>query len=150
MENKTWEPRVKVEKPQQEEEVKEPEKEKTLKDLLMEHSEAPSQAQLDEWKNRFNGEVYTSALSQDDFFIFRPLNRQEFSELQVMLSNPEVQLSQLDVEERIVSMCLLWSTESAQRSMESKAGTFSTVHEQIMQNSNFMNPAMASQLVIKL
>lgn len=126
-----------------------PEKEKGLKDLLLEFSGAPDEAQLDVWKNQWH-EVYCSGMSKNELFVFRALTRQEFVELQVAVANPESQLTQLDVEEQIVRRCVLWCSPDADKSLETKAGTFTSLHEQIMQNSNFMNPAMAAALVVKL
>jgi len=136
-------------KTQEQEKATEESQEKSLADLLSTLPGAPNKAQLDAWKD-LHGEVFCSATSMTEMFIFRSLTRQEFIQLQVAVSDPKNEINQFDVEEKVVGRCCLWFSPDAKKALESKAGTYSTLHEQIMQNSNFVNPAMASALVVKL
>jgi hypothetical protein len=142
--NDIWDTQV----PEQESE-QEVEEEKNLGDLLFQIAGSPDKSQVEKWKQEF-GEVFCSGFSETEMFVFRPLSRQEFVQLQTAVQSQERQLSEADLEEQIVKRCVLWGSESGLASLDSKAGSLSTLHEQIMQNSNFVNPAIAARLVVKL
>lgn len=110
---------------------------------------SPSKDQVNKWKETY-GEVFCSGFSETELFIWRSLNREEHVEMQIQLSQAQEPITAFQVEEHIVSKCILWKSDPGDLALKSKAGSFSTLHEQILQNSNFMNPAMASQLVIRL
>lgn len=122
--------------------------EETLASNLAIFPGAPTQEQIEEWKQKA-GEVFCSGFSDVELFIWRPVTRKEFIGLQTELAQVE-NATQWDLEEKLVELCILWSTPAGFDSLSKKAGTLSSLHEQIMQNSNFVNPAMASALVIKL
>lgn len=108
---------------------------------------APGKDQIEKWKQQF-GEVLCSGFSETELFIWRPITRAEFVNLQTIMAQQEA--TQFEFEERLVEACVLWASPAGQQSLQTKAGSLSTLQEQIMQNSNFMNPAVASALVIKL
>lgn len=120
-----------------------------LKDILAAFSGSPSDEKIEGWKND-HGEVMCSGFSASEVFIFRPLTRQEYVQVQLTLSQAQSVEDQFGVEQQIVETCLLWASEPGLKSLQSKGGSLSTLHEQVMQNSNFVNPAMAAALVIKL
>jgi hypothetical protein len=136
-------------------EAKEPEKKEEKQEepqdaaqALSAMAGAPTQLQLEEWKQQF-GEVCVSGFSQTELFIFRPLSRGEFTNLQAHLAQSEG-VSQLEVEEKICDACVLWASEPALASLKNKAGTLTTLHEQIMQQSNFVDPRFAGTFVVRL
>lgn len=133
------------------EETKEAPEQQTpnLASLLSNFANAPDQTTIENWK-QVHGEVLCSGLSEVELYIWRPLTRAEFSNLQAEAMQAAQQESNLVHEEKIVSMCILWSSEPGQKALANKAGTVTTLHEQIMQNSNFVDPRMASVLVVKL
>jgi len=108
---------------------------------------APTKDQVEQWKQQF-GEVLCSGFSETEIFIWRPITRAEFVNLQATMAQQEV--TQFDFEDKLVETCVLWASPLGQESLQTKAGSLSTLQEQIMQNSNFMNPAVASALVVKL
>lgn len=110
---------------------------------------APTKDQIEQWKSA-HGEVLCSGFSDVELFIWRPLTRKEYVAMQVEFAQSEEPVTAFSVEDKVVEMCVLWASNQGLESLERKAGSMSTLHEQIMQNSNFMNPAMASALVIKL
>ena len=110
---------------------------------------APSAAQIEEWKAKF-GEVFCSGFSETELYIFRPISRVEFVKLQVDAAKSEIPITQLEMEEQIVKVCILWASPLATRGMGLKGGTLSTLHEMVMQNSNFVSPQLAAALCIKL
>lgn len=122
--------------------------EETLASQLAAFPGAPSDEQIEEWKQKL-GEIFCSGFSDTEIFIWRPVTRKEFIALQTGLAQVE-NATQWDLEEKMAELCVLWATPAGFESFEKKAGSLSTLHEQIMQNSNFVNPAMASALVIKL
>src|SRR3990167_3689911 len=111
---------------------------------LFAFSGSPSRDEIDKWKTQY-GDVYCSGLSPTELFIFRPLKRKEFVEMQIALS--QNQGNQFGSEENTVRTCLLWASEPGMASMETKAGTLATLNEQVLQNSNFVSPMVASALV---
>lgn len=141
----TMPPEEKEEEQEEKEEVKQ---EKTMLDYLAEYEDAPDQVRLEQWKQQY-GEVMCSGLSETELYIFRPITRSEFINLQKHLANMK-DPSNFEVEKIIVDTCLLWASPQGLASLDSKAGTFSTLHEQILQASNFINAAYVSQFVVKL
>jgi hypothetical protein len=135
--------------PEQDTSAQEPKKEKTLGETLREFPGAPDDNQIEKWKQEY-GEIFCSGLSATELVIFRPINRAEFSEMQLALAQTEKAVTQLDVEQQIVQTCTLWLTPAAKAALSTKAGSATTLHEQIMFNSNFMDPRVAQALVIKL
>ena len=121
----------------------------SLLDVLAGFSNSPSKEELDTWKGT-HGEVFCSGLSATEIFIFRPVKRAEFVQQQVDLSQATEPVTQFQVEEDTVGRCVLWASDAGKAALKTKAGTLSTLNEQIMQNSNFTTPAMANALVIKL
>lgn len=126
-----------------EEKAVEPTENKLL-DALAAFEDSPTQEVIDGWKG-MHGDVYVSAFTGEEIFIFRSLNRQEFGKLQTEAA--EQQVDAFEYEKNTVKQCLLWQSVS---DLEAKAGTIPSLLEMIMQNSNFVPPAVASQLVAKL
>jgi hypothetical protein len=124
-------------------------KEKSLADALSVFPGAPSQADIEGWKAKY-GEVFCSGFSETELHVWRPVNRAEFVEMQTMLAQADVPVTQLDVEEQMVAKVVLWSSPLAVSALSQKAGSLTTLYEQIMQNSNFVSPQVAAALVIKL
>jgi len=123
--------------------------EKNLSQIMADIPDSPDQSQIETWKQQ-HGEVFCSGFSPLEMYIFRPLTRVEFVQMQTVMQSPDNQLTQLEIEEQIVQRCLLWGSNDGMLSLQTKAGSLTTLHEQILQNSNFINPAMASALVMKL
>jgi len=116
--------------------------------LLKEFKGAPDQAQIDAWKQQY-GEVFISGFSEDEVFIWRPICRPEYIEVQTKLQDPKNDLNQWDLEELICDTAVLWKSKDVDWKT-GKAGTPQSLSEQIMSNSNFMSPQAASMLVAKL
>lgn len=136
----------------QEEKKEEKEKEKTLADYLAAFEGAPDEPLIEKWKQEF-GEALCSGLSETELYIFRPISREEFVNLQAYVQQMQQkgeEVSNFDVEVKVVETCVLWASPQGVSSLSKKAGTYATLHEQILQASNFMNAAYVSQLVVKL
>lgn len=136
-----------------EEKVKEEEKEQqgpNLPGLLAAFEGGPSETQIEEWKQQF-GEIFVSGFSEEELFVFRPLSWKEHKALNKELSAPlkegEEPKTELDLQEKVVDLCLLWTSVA---NYESKGGTVPTLFEQISLNSNFVNPQLAMAFVAKL
>jgi hypothetical protein len=102
----------------------------------------PLQSQLDEWKARYHGEVYSSTFGDfgEEVYIWRVLWRGEYKEV-MKLANADAFFR----EERICDKCVLWPLGySAQPKSTGKAGTPSVLAEQILAQSGF-NPTAAPQ-----
>ena len=118
--------------------------------LLSAFPGAPDSAKLEEWKQE-HGEIFCSGFSDKELFIFKALSWRTHKALQKLLATPPVQgqepMSEFDYQQKVVENCLLWKTVS---DLGNKGGTIPTLYEQIMMNSNFMDPRMAAAFVIKL
>ena len=129
-----------------------PEKEKTLGEALQAFPDAPDDAQIEKWKQEY-GEVMCSMFSETEIFIFRPIRREEYVNLQMHIAQAQQDgtvISNFEVEQKIVEQCVIWMSPLGLSSLDNKAGSLSTLHEQVLQQSNFVNPAYASQFVVKL
>jgi len=137
------EPEVKTEEKQ--EEKKEPSLADKLRSLLSEFDNAPNATDIEGLKAK-HGDIFLSALNDDEVFLFRALTRKEHRAANA--ASAEGKLQGEAFEEEIVNTCLLW--KSSAESLEKKAGTIPSLFEQIMQNSNFLAPQLLSNLVTKL
>lgn len=116
---------------------------------LLEKLGGPSSAEIDTWKAQY-GEVFVSAFSREEVYVWRPLRRNEFRSLQLDMANPEKRMDQFDYEEAIAITCTLWPKLSSEYFAKGKGGTATSLTEQIMQNSNFFTPQQAAAFVMKL
>lgn len=125
--------------------------EQSPKDLvqqdLKELDSRPPQEQIDEWKVK-HGEVFCSGFSNGELAIWRAITRKEWVELQEFAANPDNAVTELMFEELICQKCTLWT--STPGLLTNKAGTVVTLKEQILGQSNFVLPHIASQMVVKL
>lgn len=119
-----------------------------LRQLLNSLEGAPSPLQIDAWKQEY-GEVFVSGFSEEELYIFRPLKRNEWKELRAAAANSEG-MDELKFEEMVVSTCVLFPALAGASNLANKAGTVTTLNEQVMQHSNFIPPALALSLVQKL
>jgi hypothetical protein len=111
---------------------------------------SPTQQELESWK-QLHGEIMCSGFSETELFIWRALNRSDYVSLQKKMRTPPEEgkepLNEFDYEEMVVKTCLLWASIP---DISKKAGSVSTLSEQILMNSNFMPPQVAAQFVIRL
>lgn len=145
--------------------AEEPEKEKTLVDIIQDLPNAPDQITIDSWKTKYKN-IFFSGFSEEECFIFRALNRTEFRELQIAsqlaatkedpktpaeleLRIRESVIGTFNQEDEVVTKCVLWPQLTVDE-LGSKAGTVTTLFEQIMANSHFLSPQQAQLLVVKL
>lgn len=129
----------------EEQPLKEEKQEPSIPELLKRNKAAPSQEQIDAWKKEY-GDVFASGFSPEELFIFRSLGRPEYIDLQVTAQ--EQRWNQFQMEEATCDTCVLWPSDLDWS--KEKAGTPGSLSEMIMQNSNFVSPAAASMLVVKL
>jgi len=127
----------------------EQEVEKSLANQVKSFEGAPANDQIEAWKQE-HGDVFASAFSDTELLMWRSVARVEFSELQNAAMQADPPLTQFQMEERLVRLCLLWASPDAMNALDKKAGSMTTLHEQILLNSNFMDPRLAATLVTKL
>ena len=123
-------------------------REESIKKALWDLPDSPTANDIEKWKIE-HGEVYVSALSEVEVFVFRPITRPEWVELRTVAADPKNQITELKFEELVCDTCVLWKSVEASWGT-GKAGTPSILQEQILSNSNFMSPSVASMLVVKL
>lgn len=119
--------------------------------ILSQFPGAPNQQEIEKLKQQY-GEVFCSGFSNTELFIWRPLSRREYVNLQKDLRQQPAPgkeaPSEFDFEEQVVKTCTLWTSD--EETLFKKGGSIGTLSEQIMMHSNFMNSAMAATLVVKL
>lgn len=122
-----------------------------LVNLLKDFDGSPGQTDIEKWKQQ-HGEIFVSGFSESELFVWRPLTRAEYVSFQKQMRAPQEEgrepMSDLDFEDVVVNQCILWGSDM--NTLKNKGGSVSILSEQIMTNSNFMAPAMASVLVMKL
>ncbi len=121
--------------------------ERTIYDVLSEIPGAPTKLQIEKWKAEF-GDVFVSGFSDTDIFVWRPIRRKEYCKLQQLAGDPKNEIDQFRHEELVCETCLLYPVPPFD--WDQKAGTASTLAEQIFQNSHFVSAGAASLLVVKL
>lgn len=126
------------------EEQKEPSLADKLRLLLSDFPTAPSAAEIDSFKAT-HGDVFLSALNDDELFLFKALTRKEHRKLNLDVTEGKIVGD--NFEEEVVKTCLLWKSI---KNLDDKAGTVPSLFEQVMQNSNFLAPQLLSNLVTKL
>ena len=131
-------------KPEEQQDVRE-----QLPVMLQGFEGAPTQADIEKWKAE-HGEVYVSGFSETELFVWRPVTRPEYVQLQAMAQDPNNQMDQFKLEELLCDTCVIWKSPGSRDWNSGKGGTPQTLSEQIMTHSNFLNPAAASMLVAKL
>jgi len=116
---------------------------------------APTEDQIKSWKTEYKAGIFISAMDAEEVYIFRPLMRKEYKAIQQEQAELQAKAQQQNIpipagwfEEKVIATCLLWASQKD--ALELKGGSVEAVLEQIMSRSNFMNPGVAAQLVVKL
>ena len=117
--------------------------------VLLKRLGGPGPTEIDAWKAQY-GEAFVSAFSSTEVYVWRPLKRHEYRNLQLDLANPEKKMDNFDYEEAICVTCSLWPKLTAGFFANAKGGTPTSLAEQVMQNSNFFSPQQAASFVMKL
>lgn len=144
-------PKTEEEKNEKEETSTEKEtQEVDLKGSLFNLAGAPSSKMIETWKTE-HGTVLVSGFSPREVLVFRPLKREEYRRIKILASKAQ-DFTTLDYEEAIVETCVLWPSPGTEQFsvLFRKAGTFSTVYEQISQASNFAPPQIAAAFMAEL
>lgn len=121
--------------------------ERTIYDVLNDIPGAPTKVQIEKWKAQY-GDIFVSGFSDEEVFVWRPIRRKEYAKLQQLAADPKNEIDQLKHEELVCETCVLYP--EAPFDWDKKAGTASTLAEQIFQNSHFVSAGAASLLVVKL
>lgn len=104
----------------------------------------PNFAQINEWKDKF-GDIYVTSVTPDKHIVWRTLTRFEYRRL---IKNLEQQLSagqvsqgeaNMNNEEAIAEMCILYPGYSRQNASADLAGVASTISQQVMEASAFVS-----------
>ena len=75
--------------------------------LLKDFENAPSEVQVEKWKQEF-GEIFVSGFSETELFVWHPVSRMTYVELKKLgmkqVATPEEQFTDLDFEEAVVEV----------------------------------------------
>lgn len=134
------------------------EEEMSVLDVLRENfgDEVPSSAMIEGWK-AMHGAVYTYMPNRDEFFIFRPLKRQEHRNAQREINqvaeragDPQVAMDLWN--ERVVGACMLYPDNMMSPMVlnSSPAGLLTTLFNLIMEKSHFISGDVALQSCARL
>jgi hypothetical protein len=124
-------------------------KKREQEDLIMKTYKSlenkPSEEQIAEWKAKF-GDVYLVSLSEHENFLFRPLKRQEWTQLTAKIAKlPEAKKTEMIVMRGVIFPQLTQSNVAVLT-----AGAPDTIRNLILEASNFIEPERAVTLVRKL
>lgn len=135
------------------------EEEQSVLDVLRENfgEEVPSAAMIESWKVT-HGAVYTYMPSRDEFFLFRPLKRQEHRNAQREInqvaerSGGDTQMVADLWNERVVGTCVLYPDNMMSPMVlnASPAGLLTTLFNLVMEKSHFVAPEIALQSCARL
>lgn len=123
-------------------------------DLLMElleyieDSSKPSISLIQQWKANYPA-VYFSTIIGDDLYIWRPIMRQEYKQMMIQYMESD-SMNQFMLEEQYVKKCLLYPKLELGTLATKEAGVISTLSDQILYKSGFMNKELAYTLIKKL
>lgn len=108
---------------------------------IFEEDNMPNQETINEWKKQFKDRVYSIKLTDKDIFIWRPLTRKEFKELN------QLEADALTKEESLCEICILWPENYGVDEIENGiAGAPTILAEHIMQTSGFNDSFMPIEL----
>lgn len=97
----------------------------------------PTYDQLEDWKSRFDGEIYMSDFN-NQIFLWRPIRRKEYRDLQRVDGAKD----EYYMEEAMCRTCVLWPEDYALHKITfGKAGVPTTLSQLIMERSGFLRPA---------
>lgn len=116
------------------------------KEALKKMPNAPSQDQIAAWKQQF-GKIYTFSFDTDEIYVWRPIFRREWQNLQTMeaLARDEGKF-----QEHFVMKTVLWPTLGPVEINASRAGMVPTLFQIIMQGSGFLPIDLAVNLIQEL
>ena len=134
---------------QEESQVKEPQVEEQEAPDLSSFPGAPTVETIASWKQTY-GEIICSIFDEEEIFIWKPLTRQEYLSVQTEGAVAQQNQQTFDIESKTVEICLIWASEKGTIAITTKAGSVSTLSEQIMLGSNFLPPAIAMTKAFKL
>jgi len=116
--------------------------------LLAQIPGAPSQQQINAWKQQF-GKVYVFPVDMKEMYIWRPLRRREWQAIQAAgsdgLANDEAKF-----QEHVVLKAILWPQLDPVQLSLVRAGLIPTLFGVIMHGSYFFSPDFALSLVREL
>lgn len=102
----------------------------------------PTFAHINAWKDEF-GDIYVTSVTPEKHVVWRTLNRFEYrrliKNLEQAVSTGQVSQAEanLNNEESIAEMCILYPPYSRQTSVGEMAGVASTISQQVMEASAF-------------
>lgn len=119
---------------------------------------APNKEQLLQWKKMYGGNLHVFAMSDDEFYIFRPLSRKEYRQLQSLpdvLKTSAPGASNADLDEKykdeICMMAVLYpQKEELSSKLEFVGGLASMLSDQICYASCLVPPETAIANIRKL
>jgi hypothetical protein len=152
---------AKMEEPKEEEQPKqesaqpqqpimtEADKFKLVASILKERfgANAPTEQVLQQWKQTYKN-IFILDLDEDNFFIYRYLNRQEWQQIN---ANPSwSKMTSAQQEDHIVMKCLLFPRFSIEDKARLPAACFTMLSEQIQIQSMFLPAAEVARVTMKI
>jgi hypothetical protein len=107
--------------------------------------------QIEALKVKYGG-LYTFYPSNEDFYVFRPLLKNEWDLLQNTVSDKQTkQVDQQKLEMAVVGRCTIYPKLKDSKAVETRrAGLVPTLFQAIFTASYFISPQMAMNLVVEL
>ena len=133
-----------------------PEMKDQILDLLKSDPNAPSQEEVNAWKEKYgkNG-VHVMAFGEDDIYIYHHLTRGEWKKIKDIMnrlkdSGKDGDEVEEKLKEKVVLYCVLYPSVDEKWLEYFKAGVLDSLYQMILLNSGFLTPQQAMLLTTQL
>lgn len=140
---------AKKEQEEAKEEQEEEEKRLTSYDILALLG-GPSKEEIEAYKAQNATELHILPLSEKEVYIYRPIKRAEWIQLQNMFAQAGNKIDSNKQEEYLVNKCLVWPKQQLGWEQMSKGGLISSLANAIMYSSYFLPTNLITAIVDKL
>lgn len=140
--------------------AKEEEEEATIEDqvrqMLMDHKNAPSQAQIDAWKRQYGEDaLQVLSMGKNDVYVFTYLRRASFQKIQAAVAKQaQIEGMAKDPEEfmmeQVLKQCVLFPKLTVEFFYQSRSGVIPTLYSSVMLNSYHLTPQQAMVITARL
>lgn len=119
-------------------------------EILQSIKDAPTKESVEKLKAEKGLDVRIAIADEDRVYLLTPILRQRWTQLNNMVKNMKDDSERQEkLMELVVNNCVLWPKPDSPL-FGARAGTYSTLYEQILHISDFMPPQVAIQMVYKL
>lgn len=136
------------------------EEEATIEDqvrqMLMNHKNAPSEAQIEAWKRQYGEDaLQVLSMGKNDVYVFTYLRRASFQKIQAAVAKQaQIEGMAKDPEEfmmeQVLKQCVLFPKLTVEFFYQSRSGVIPTLYSSVMLNSYHLTPQQAMVITAQL